>query len=98
MLKLSICILLFLGTQTYFLPPWLGQLSSSDSDLIKKIQDVDKKYKMLIQAVHEKLLYKKYYYQGFVRDLKSQGTSEDKRDGGNGKMILDDGFGNIRLL
>ena len=77
MLKLSICILLFLGTQTYFLPqslPWLGQLSSFDSDLFKK--------KMLIQVVHAKPLYKKDDYKVFVRDLKSQGISVDKKDGG----------------
>ena len=91
MLKLSICILLFLGTQTYFLPHWLGQLSSSDFDLFKM--------KRLIQVFHEKPFYKKYDYQGFVRDLKSQGTKVDKKnDDEYGKMILDDGYGNIRLL
>ena len=95
MLKLGICILLFLGTQTYFLPHRLGQLSSSDFDLFK---------------IPFYPFYKKYDYQGFVRDLKTQGTKVDKKnddlkwtrlkknDDGYGKMILDDGYGNIRLL
>ena len=54
MLKLSICILLFLGTQTYFLPHRLGQLSSSDFDLFKiRVELTIKKFNF---ALHEKTL------------------------------------------
>ena len=89
MLKASICVLFFLGTQAYYLPLWMS------SGHVQSFVHANFKEGIPIQVFHENPLYRKDV-EDFIRVLKSQEPDEKSKDR-KGVMIYD-GYGNIRIM